>query len=67
MEDWPHSGESLEDIPEMRPGTDPWDDWYSVKDLRDNRDRAYLGLPDWQADVPVYPFPAKPHPVHRLR
>lgn len=47
--------EYLEDIPEMRPGIDPLDDWYAVKDLRENNDRQYLGLDPWQADFPRIP------------
>ena len=58
--------ESLEDIPEMRPGTDPefsrLQDWYRVLDLRENSDRGQFGLsglPDWQADFPAIEEPTE--------
>lgn len=51
--------EFLEDIPAMRPGTDPLDEWYRSPDLTDNSERAYIGLPDWQADFPRIPDPTE--------
>lgn len=48
----PDDHELLEDIPEMRPEPLPFPTWYDEADLRDNHDRAYIGLDDWQADFP---------------
>ena len=55
--------EDLSDIPEMRPGTDPefeqLKEWYREPDLRDNAEREFIGIADWQADFPVIPEPTE--------